>query len=232
MTLWCHCCVYMCMALLEPLSLCITMPSYVILLWVIWDKTRTSLCLISLGWRTHSLVLWKAISLFHLNLFNLWDSWNIPSQKQHMFSPDWWNTHLFALYHLICSMTCDLTHSSHTVWHIWSPTTILSSMTCNLPQPYHTVWHVISHIHLIQYDTCAFISYSMTHVISHNHIIQYDMWSATTILYGMAHVISHNHIIQYDRCDMTFISYSMTHVISHNYIIQYDTCDLTQSYTV
>ncbi len=40
-----------------------SMPNCVILLWIVWYgiKTRTSLCLISNGWRTQSLFLCRAI---------------------------------------------------------------------------------------------------------------------------------------------------------------------------
>ncbi len=53
-----------------------------ILLWVVWNKTRS--CLISLVWRTHSLFLGEA---------------------PYVFSPDWSDTHLFLLYNTMVHNT-------------------------------------------------------------------------------------------------------------------------------
>ncbi len=53
-----------------------------ILVWVVWNKTRTSWCLISLGWRTHSLF---CVRLFHSS-FGLM---KYPyTNTTHVFSPE------------------------------------------------------------------------------------------------------------------------------------------------
>ncbi len=63
------------------------------LLRVVWNKTRTSSSLICLGWRTHELFLCGTISLIlHTSEISL---------HKHNSSPDWSSTHLFLLYDIM-----------------------------------------------------------------------------------------------------------------------------------
>ncbi len=91
---WHHnalCCCY------EPFLLCILCSDALMYYFNMGSKyglkTRTSACLISLGRRTHSLFLCRAISLvlrtseISLHKNNSCVLWNIPTQKQLMCSP-------------------------------------------------------------------------------------------------------------------------------------------------